>query len=75
MDLERIIADLRSEKAGIDEAILALERIAAGGQKRRGRPPAWLANLKAGKTGRKQSRPDQTAPAKAAKSDSSRQDA
>jgi hypothetical protein len=43
MDLLKMIAELRSEREAVDNAILVLERIAAGhGGKRRGRPPAWL---------------------------------
>jgi hypothetical protein len=42
MDLTKIIADLRAERAQIEEAILALERLARGEGKRRGRPPKWL---------------------------------
>ena len=43
MELTKVIAELRQERAAIDEALAALDRIvrsAAG--KRRGRPPAWL---------------------------------
>ncbi|GEM_PF-2735863 len=45
MDLEKVLAQLRTELRNLDAAILSLERIQqrAG---RRGRPPAWLANLK-----------------------------
>ena len=38
MDLRRMIAELRAEKTRLDEAILALERLAAGKLRRRGRP-------------------------------------
>jgi hypothetical protein len=37
-----MLADLRQERAQIEEAILAIERLAGGGAKRRGRPPAWM---------------------------------
>jgi hypothetical protein len=44
MELTKVIAELRAERAAIDEALAALDRIArAGTGKRRGRPPAWLA--------------------------------
>ena len=36
-----MIAELEAERDRLDQAILALERLAAG--KRRGRPPKWLA--------------------------------
>jgi hypothetical protein len=42
MDITKILEDLRREHQQLGEAILSLERLAAGG-KRRGRPPAWLA--------------------------------
>lgn len=37
-----MIAELRSERAAIDEALNVLERLARTQGKRRGRPPAWL---------------------------------
>lgn len=43
MDVTRILVELRSERAQLEEAILSLERLARGRGKRRGRPPAWLA--------------------------------
>jgi hypothetical protein len=46
MDIANILAELRLEHEQLEEAILALERLAAGGTRRRGRPPAWMANLK-----------------------------
>lgn len=46
MNLTKILEDLRRERAQIDEAILSLERLAAGSGPRRGRPPAWLKDQK-----------------------------
>ncbi len=44
MELTKVIAELRAERAAIDEALAALDRIArATAGKRRGRPPAWMA--------------------------------
>jgi hypothetical protein len=44
MELTKVIAELRAERAAIDEALAALDRIArSSAGKRRGRPPAWLA--------------------------------
>ncbi|MBV9301425.1 MAG: hypothetical protein JOY62_18960 [Acidobacteriaceae bacterium] len=40
MDLLKIIAELQAERQRIDEAIQALERLAAINH-RRGRPPRW----------------------------------
>jgi len=42
MELLKMIAELRAERAAIDEALTALEKIARSQGKRRGRPPAWL---------------------------------
>jgi hypothetical protein len=46
MDVVKILADLRQEREQLEEAILSLERLARGRGKRRGRPPAWLAEIK-----------------------------
>jgi hypothetical protein len=46
MDISKILTELRQEHEQLGEAILSLERLAAGGAKRRGRPPAWMAKLK-----------------------------
>ena len=42
MDVAKMLAELYAERQGIEEAILVVERLAAGGGKRRGRPPKWL---------------------------------
>jgi hypothetical protein len=46
MEIGKILADLYFEREQLGEAILSLERLAAGGAKRRGRPPAWMAKIK-----------------------------
>lgn len=46
MDLVKMLADLRQERQQIEEAIVTLERLANGRGKRRGRPPAWMSELK-----------------------------
>jgi hypothetical protein len=46
MDVTKMLAELRQEREAIEEAILTLERLAHGRGKRRGRPPAWMAELK-----------------------------
>jgi hypothetical protein len=46
VDLLKMLADLRQERAQIEEAIVTLERLAHGRGKRRGRPPAWMSVLK-----------------------------
>jgi hypothetical protein len=48
MDLTKMIAELRAERSAIEEALIVLERIAAGSTgRRRGRPPAWMAAVRA----------------------------
>jgi hypothetical protein len=42
MDVLKMIAELRSEKAAIEETIILLERIAGSRGKRRGRPPSFM---------------------------------
>ena len=46
MNLLKMLADLRLERAHIDEVILTLERLACGRGRRRGRPPAWMTAVK-----------------------------
>ena len=52
MDVSKILAELREERLQIEEAIMSLERLARGRGKRRGRPPAWLAEVGAKRRGR-----------------------
>lgn len=47
MDVTKILAELRQERQAIEEAIITMERLARGQGKRRGRPPAWMAALRA----------------------------
>ena len=42
MDLAEMLAELRQERAQIEQAIAILERLARGRGKRRGRPPSWM---------------------------------
>ena len=44
-----MLSDLRSQRAQIEEAILALERLASGQGRRRGRPPKWMAAASGGR--------------------------
>jgi len=46
MDVRQILEQLIEERNQIDEAILSLERLAAGRGRRRGRPPAWMSVIK-----------------------------
>jgi len=45
MDVTKILAELKAERAQIEEAILSLERLARARGPRRGRPPGWMAEL------------------------------
>ena len=42
MDTLKMLAELRAERARIEDLILAAERYARGQGKRRGRPPKWM---------------------------------
>ena len=42
----KIASDLTAERDLLNEAIAMMNRLALGGQKRRGRPPAWMSALK-----------------------------
>ena len=46
MDINKMLAELRAERENIEQAIVTLERLAAGRGKRLGRPPAWMAVVK-----------------------------
>jgi hypothetical protein len=52
MDVSKILAELREERQQIEEAILSLERLARGRGRRRGRPPAWMAEVTTKRRGR-----------------------
>ena len=52
MDVTKILAELREERQQIEEAIVSLERLARGRGRRRGRPPAWMAELTSKRRGR-----------------------
>ena len=41
-----MLAELRAEHEAIEQAIIVLERIAAGRGRRPGRPPAWMSQVK-----------------------------
>jgi hypothetical protein len=46
MDVVKILSELRQEREQLEEAIMSLERLSRGRGRRRGRPPAWLAEVK-----------------------------
>ena len=41
MDIDKILSDLKTEKAQIEQAILVLQSLGQG-HKRRGRKPSWM---------------------------------
>ncbi|MEJ5368806.1 MAG: hypothetical protein WHT08_10835 [Bryobacteraceae bacterium] len=53
MDILKVIAELRQEREKIEEVLVALERLARGQGKRRGRPPAWMMALQQKKGAKK----------------------
>jgi hypothetical protein len=46
VDINKILDELRQERTQLEQAILSIERLAAGQGKRRGRPPLWMAVAK-----------------------------
>jgi hypothetical protein len=46
MDINKMLAELRQEREQLEEAIMTLERLARGRGRRRGRPPAWMSQIK-----------------------------
>ncbi len=50
MDVTKMIAELRAERAAIEEALVVLERIARNRGGRRGRPPVWMSVIRGGAT-------------------------
>jgi hypothetical protein len=46
MDVTKMLAELKAEREAVEQAILVLERIASGRGTRRGRPPAWMSQVK-----------------------------
>jgi len=46
MDITKMLAELCGEREAVEQAIIVLQRIAAGRGKRRGRPPAWMSQVK-----------------------------
>ena len=46
MDINKMLTELRLEREQIEEAIMTLERLARGRGRRRGRPPAWMTQIK-----------------------------
>lgn len=47
LDINKMLGELKLERDHIEEAILVLERLASGRNRRRGRPPSWLKHTRA----------------------------
>jgi len=60
MDINKILAELKTEREQIEQAILVLQGLAQG-QRRRGRKPAWMKQAELGiEPKRKRGRPPGT---------------
>jgi hypothetical protein len=46
MEIRKMLDELKVEREQLEEAILTLEQLARGRGKRRGRPPAWMSQIK-----------------------------
>ncbi len=46
MDLNKMLAELKLERQRLEDAMLTLEQLARGRGRRRGRPPAWMSQIK-----------------------------
>lgn len=57
MDVSKILAELKAERAQIEEAILSLERLARGRGRGPGRPPNWMAEATETHTPKRRGRP------------------
>jgi len=57
MNIQQLLAELRAERALVEEAIFSIERLAAGKGKRRGRPPALLVAVKNDSAPKRRGRP------------------
>ena len=57
MDIGNILVELRQERDQVTEAIMCIERMAVGHQKRRGRPPAWVVSARQRTPTKKRGRP------------------
>jgi hypothetical protein len=48
VDIPNILKELYEDRDRVDQAIAAMERLGATGQRRRGRPPKWLVEARKG---------------------------
>ena len=52
MDVATLLQELYTERQLLDDSILAIQKLAPIGGKRRGRPPAWIKNITQKRRGR-----------------------
>jgi hypothetical protein len=52
MDVDKILSELKAERAQIEEAIVSLERLARGRSRGPGRPPNWMVDVMPKRRGR-----------------------
>lgn len=46
MDIHKMLAELKVEREQLEEAMMTLERLVRHRGRRRGRPPAWISQIK-----------------------------
>ena len=46
MDINKMLAELKVEREQLEEAMMILEKLARLRGRRRGRPPAWMSQIK-----------------------------
>jgi hypothetical protein len=46
MNIEKMLGELKTEREGVEQAIMVLERMASGREKHCGRPPKWVPGTK-----------------------------
>jgi hypothetical protein len=69
MNLAKILAELHDERRRIEESIEVLTRLAAGAEKRRGRPPKWMAQAQPKHSGKPPGRKGMSKAARKAQSE------
>jgi hypothetical protein len=45
MDVEKILAQLKAEREQMEQVLVSLEQLAHGRGRKRGKPPAWMAEV------------------------------
>ena len=60
MNLEEAIAYVKAEREQVEQAITSLELLAHGQRRKRGRPPAWMAEVAVAKRRVRQTGPKKT---------------